>query len=67
MFIASVDARKWIFSVITAPVCLILIAATVLTGSRGGFMGIAVALATLFLHLVGLVLAEISEDASRNY
>ncbi len=49
MLIASIDARKWIFSVITAPVCLILIAATVLTGSRGGFMGIAVALATLFL------------------
>lgn len=49
MFIASIDARRWIYSVITAPVCLILIAATVLTGSRGGFMGIAVALATLFL------------------
>lgn len=49
MFIASIDARKWLFSIITAPVCLILIAATVLTGSRGGFMGIAVALAALFL------------------
>ncbi len=49
MFIASIDARKWLYSVITAPICLILIAATVLTGSRGGFMGIAVALATLFL------------------
>ncbi|MCC7528001.1 MAG: O-antigen ligase family protein [Candidatus Melainabacteria bacterium] len=49
MLIASIDARRWIFSIITAPVCLTLIAATLLTGSRGGFMGIAMALATLFL------------------
>lgn len=49
MLLASIDARKWLFAIIAAPVCLILIAATVLTGSRGGFMGIAVALATLFL------------------
>ena len=49
MFIAALDTRKWILAIIAAPVSLILIAATVLTGSRGGFMGIAVALATLFL------------------
>lgn len=48
MFLASLDARKWLFAVITAPVSLVLIAATVLTGSRGGFMGIGVALAALF-------------------
>ncbi len=49
MLIASIDARKWLYAIISAPVCLILIAATVLTGSRGGFMGVAVALAALFL------------------
>lgn len=48
MFMASIDARKWFFAVIAAPVSLILIAATILTGSRGGFMGIGVAMAALF-------------------
>ncbi|MBA3857173.1 MAG: hypothetical protein C0507_09730 [Cyanobacteria bacterium PR.3.49] len=48
MFLACIDARKWLFAVITAAVSLILLAATVLTGSRGGFMGIGVAMAALF-------------------
>lgn len=49
MFIGSIESRKWIFALIAGPSTLILIAATVLTGSRGGFMGIAAALAALFL------------------
>lgn len=49
MFLASIEQKKWLYALITAPASLILIAATVLTGSRGGFMGIAVALAALFV------------------
>lgn len=49
MFVGAIESRKWLLALICAPSALILIAATVLTGSRGGFMGIAAALAVLFV------------------
>ncbi|HNB22294.1 MAG TPA: O-antigen ligase family protein [Candidatus Melainabacteria bacterium] len=49
MFVGAIESRKWLFAMICAPSALILIAATVLTGSRGGFMGIAAAMAVLFV------------------
>ncbi len=49
MFIGSVLNKKWLFALLCGPSALVLIAATVLTGSRGGFMGVGAALAALFL------------------
>lgn len=49
MFIGAIESKRWLFALLAGPSALILIAATVLTGSRGGFMGIAAALAALFL------------------
>lgn len=49
MSIATIESKKWLFALLSGPTSLILIAAIVLTGSRGGFMGIAAALIALFL------------------
>lgn len=49
MMVGAIASKRWILALIAAPCALILIAATVLTGSRGGFMGIAAAMAVLFL------------------
>lgn len=51
MLIAALVEKKWLYAVISAPVAGAILLATVLTASRGGYIGIVVALGALFVML----------------
>lgn len=51
MLIAAIAEKKWLYAVISAPVAGAILLATVLTASRGGYIGIVVALGALFVML----------------